>query len=77
MSSLNGSDLIVDEDQLVAFLADGSKPRSEWRIGTEHEKFAFDPETLKPWAMRVPRGSHFWKTWSAMVGCQCWRMGTP
>ena len=47
MSSLNSSDLIVDEDQLVAFLADGSKPRSEWRIGTEHEKFAFDPETLR------------------------------
>ena len=23
---LNGSDLIVDEDQLTAFLADGSKP---------------------------------------------------
>ena len=47
MSSLNSSDLIVDEDQLVAFLADGSKPRSEWRIGTEHEKFTFDPETLR------------------------------
>ena len=47
MSSSNSSDLIVDEDQLVAFLADGSKPRSEWRIGTEHEKFAFDRVTLR------------------------------
>jgi glutamate--cysteine ligase len=28
-------------DQLAAHLASGAKPRDKWRIGTEHEKFAF------------------------------------
>ncbi|MFE0017425.1 glutamate--cysteine ligase [Mesorhizobium sp. NPDC059054] len=28
-------------DELVDYLAKGNKPRSEWRIGTEHEKFPF------------------------------------
>ncbi len=28
-------------DELVAWLASGCKPKSEWRIGTEHEKFPF------------------------------------
>jgi glutamate--cysteine ligase len=34
---------------LVAHLESGSKPdRSTWRIGTEHEKFAFYHDTLEP-----------------------------
>ena len=28
-------------EQLVCALSDGCKPKSEWRIGTEHEKFGF------------------------------------
>ncbi|MCO5063338.1 MAG: glutamate--cysteine ligase [Rhizobiaceae bacterium] len=28
-------------DELVGYLAAGSKPREKWRIGTEHEKFPF------------------------------------
>jgi glutamate--cysteine ligase len=28
-------------DELVAYLAAGNKPRENWRIGTEHEKFPF------------------------------------
>jgi glutamate--cysteine ligase len=28
-------------DELVAYLAEGNKPREKWRIGTEHEKFPF------------------------------------
>jgi glutamate--cysteine ligase len=35
-------------DDLVAFLAAGSKPREKWRIGTEHEKFVYSLKTLKP-----------------------------
>ena len=27
--------------ELVAYLAEGNKPREKWRIGTEHEKFPF------------------------------------
>jgi glutamate--cysteine ligase len=35
-------------DQLAAYLAAGSKPKSEWRIGTEHEKFVYCRKTIKP-----------------------------
>jgi len=28
-------------DELVAYLAEGNKPKGKWRIGTEHEKFPF------------------------------------
>ncbi len=33
---------ITDRRQLVAYLEAGCKPESDWRIGTEHEKFAFE-----------------------------------
>jgi len=32
---------VSTRDELVAYLQAGSKPASEWRIGTEHEKFGF------------------------------------
>jgi glutamate--cysteine ligase len=35
------SPIIESRDELVAYLEAGSKPPSEWRIGTEHEKFPF------------------------------------
>src|ERR1051325_3284977 len=35
-------------DDLVRYLEQGSKPRAEWRIGTEHEKFVYDLGTQKP-----------------------------
>jgi glutamate--cysteine ligase len=39
---------IGSRDDLVRHLAEGSKPKSEWRIGTEHEKFVYDLRTHKP-----------------------------
>ena len=33
---------ITSKAQLVEYLAQGSKPESDWRIGTEHEKFAYN-----------------------------------
>ncbi len=41
---------IQGRDDLVRYLADGVKPRAEWRIGTEHEKFVYCPKTFKPLA---------------------------
>jgi glutamate--cysteine ligase len=32
---------IESRDELVAYLEAGSKPMTDWRIGTEHEKFGF------------------------------------
>jgi glutamate--cysteine ligase len=34
--------------QLAEWLAGGCKPREEWRIGTEHEKFGFRRESFAP-----------------------------
>jgi glutamate--cysteine ligase len=39
---------VTDKAQLVGFLAKGMRPREEWRIGTEHEKFPFLTDTLEP-----------------------------
>ena len=40
--------MITDKDQLVAWIASGAKPTDEWRIGTEHEKFLFHRDGLRP-----------------------------
>lgn len=42
------SEPIADYDQLVAYLEAGCKPRSAWRLGTEHEKFAYTLDDLRP-----------------------------
>lgn len=40
--------MIESNDQLTAYLAAGCKPKTEWRIGTEHEKFVFCRTSLEP-----------------------------
>ena len=42
-------------EQLAEFLASGCKPKSEWRIGTEHEKFGFLTDSLLPLPYDGPR----------------------
>ncbi|WP_119167718.1 glutamate--cysteine ligase [Algihabitans albus] len=42
--------------QLVEYLEAGCKAADDWRIGTEHEKFAFDQQTLKPLPYEDPTG---------------------
>ncbi len=39
---------IESTDELAAYLASGAKPKEQWRIGTEHEKFVFCQTSLKP-----------------------------
>jgi glutamate--cysteine ligase len=39
---------IAGKRELVERLAGGAKPRSDWRIGTEHEKFGFIEGSLRP-----------------------------
>ncbi|XP_068645413.1 glutamate--cysteine ligase, chloroplastic-like [Aristolochia californica] len=38
----------LTKEDLVGYLASGCKPKDKWRIGTEHEKFGFELETLRP-----------------------------
>ena len=39
---------VESEADLAAFFEAGSKPKSDWRIGTEHEKFAHTKSDLRP-----------------------------
>lgn len=43
-------------EQLVEVLANGAKPRAEWKIGTEHEKFAFEKDVVTPVGFAGERG---------------------
>ena len=51
-------------DDLVRHLSKGCKPKADWRIGTEHEKFVYDLKTHKPLAyegtpgIRAAAGRH-------------------
>ncbi len=47
---------LTDKRQLVEYLASGCKPRERWRIGTEHEKFAYRLDDLRPLDYEGPRG---------------------
>jgi len=47
---------IESRDELVAYIASGSKPAERWRIGTEHEKFGFYRDSLRPVPYEGPRG---------------------
>ncbi|MBN9481188.1 MAG: glutamate--cysteine ligase [Bordetella sp.] len=37
----------LSRDQLIHAMSKGEKPRDQWRIGAEHEKFGFDKSTLR------------------------------
>ena len=47
---------ITDRHQLVEVLASGEKPAAQWRIGTEHEKFGFRLDDLRPPTFEGERG---------------------
>ncbi|MFW8635453.1 glutamate--cysteine ligase [Cribrihabitans pelagius] len=44
----SGGGPIERHEQLAEYLSSGCKPRQDWRIGTEHEKFGYCKDTLKP-----------------------------
>lgn len=41
--------------QLAEYISSGEKPRDDWRIGTEHEKFGYCKDVLKPLPYDGPR----------------------
>src|SRR5690606_15162626 len=47
---------ITGRDALVEYLASGSRPAADWRIGTEHEKFGFRLGDLRPPTFDGDRG---------------------
>ena len=51
----SGGGPIERHEQLAEYLAAGCKPKDAWRIGTEHEKFGYCRDTLKPLPYDGPR----------------------
>ncbi|WP_432254981.1 glutamate--cysteine ligase [Limimaricola sp. AA108-03] len=51
----SGGGPIEHHSQLAEYLAKGCKPESDWRIGTEHEKFGYCRDSLKPLPYDGPR----------------------
>ena len=49
---------IESRDDLAAYLEAGCKPKDDWRIGTEHEKFGYCKDTLKPLPYDGERSIH-------------------
>ena len=50
-----GGGLIERHSQMAEYIATGCKPASEWRLGTEHEKFGFLTDSLLPLPYAGPR----------------------
>jgi glutamate--cysteine ligase len=50
------SPTIEGYDDLVQWIAVGEKPKRDWRIGTEHEKFVFHTDDFTPVPYEGPRG---------------------
>jgi len=44
----SGGGPIERHEQLAGYLAEGCKPKEDWRIGTEHEKFGYCKDSLLP-----------------------------
>ncbi|QIE41272.1 glutamate--cysteine ligase [Meridianimarinicoccus aquatilis] len=51
----SGGGLIEHRGQLAEYLSSGCKPKEDWRIGTEHEKFGYCRDTLNPLPYEGPR----------------------
>jgi glutamate--cysteine ligase len=47
---------ISHRSELVQYIASGEKPQADWRIGTEHEKFGFRLDDLRPPTFDGDRG---------------------
>ena len=48
--------IVTDPRQLAEYVESGCKPPDQWRIGTEHEKFAYRLEDLRPLDYEGGRG---------------------
>lgn len=48
MSNISRDSRIESKEQLIDYIASGSKPKQDWTIGTEHEKFVYCVDTGQP-----------------------------
>ena len=53
---MNNQDPINAKDDLIQYLASGCKPKADWKVGTEHEKFGFHRANKQPLQYSEPGG---------------------
>lgn len=58
MASPSDSTTVETVDQLLAYMASGCKPQNQWRLGTEHEKFGYTLDDLRPLPYSGKRSIH-------------------
>ena len=42
------TEYLENKSSLIEWIAAGEKPKEQWRIGTEHEKFGYSPDEFTP-----------------------------
>ena len=62
---------VESAQELTAYLASGCKPEDQWRLGTEHEKFGYTLDDLRPLPYSGKRGIH--AILSGLAGQFGWR----
>ena len=50
------TDMPLSTDDFVIWLAERETAKADWRIGTEHEKFLYHLDDLRPVAYEGPNG---------------------
>jgi glutamate--cysteine ligase len=58
LASPSDSTTVETVDQLLAYMASGCKPQNQWRLGTEHEKFGYTLDDLRPLPYSGKRSIH-------------------
>jgi len=62
---------VESAQELTSYLASGCKPEDQWRLGTEHEKFGYTLDDLRPLPYSGKRGIH--AILSGLAGQFGWR----
>ena len=57
-ASADADPIIESRDDLLAVFRKGEKPKEQWRIGTEHEKFVFWKDSKRAPSYEEPGGIH-------------------
>jgi len=64
------SELVTSKAQLIAVLAGGAKPKAQWKLGTEHEKFPYRTADFAPLPYGGPAGIQAFLTGLQRFGWQ-------
>jgi len=58
LASSSNSATVETVDELLAYMVSGCKPEDQWKLGTEHEKFGYTIDDLRPLPYSGKRSIH-------------------